>query len=72
MADWADEAADEACQYSVGKITRGVIASALRQARADALEEAAQMLEAEIDPFGDNPANYDTCAQRIRQLKDNR
>lgn len=42
----------------------------LRKARSDALEDAAVMLENEIDPFGDNPADYDTCAIRVRNMKD--
>ena len=74
--DWAHDMADEvqAAIFALYKrpcIGGEFIVAALRKARADALEEAAAMLESQIDPFGDNPADYDTCAMLVRDMKDN-
>lgn len=64
MSDWADEKAGDVWhavrleKYTPDDID--IIAAALRQARLDALEEAASRLD-DVDPI---------CAEWVRQLKE--
>lgn len=76
MSDWADEKAEHAlcslCNLiAVSRDDIATIAQALRQARLDALEEAAKEAEGFDDPFDEHDRGDGLfIARAIRALKD--
>ena len=76
MSDWADEKAEHAlCRLcnliAVSRDDIATIAQALRQARLDALEEAAKEAEGFDDPFDEHDRGDGLfIARAIRALKD--
>ncbi len=65
MGDWADEVA-AAMFKRAWDVEAAEIATAIRQARADALEEVA----VRFDAFGDDAFTASAIAAAIRTLKD--
>jgi hypothetical protein len=72
MSDWADEKAMELLAFGMDEDDVADVAASLRQARRDALEEAARVAEKQEDYTSPRPNGVlrRSIAAAIRRLKD--
>lgn len=74
MADWADDVAEKLCWADVGPfVSQDEVAAALRQARLDALEEAAKATEGydwSPDSYYEGCDVIDLVVTHLRSLKE--